>query len=124
MVFIGTRPTELTQCWMARSWAGLWGSLMNNYRIIITAVLFLEASGTVPGSPDKFTELRRTQWHFISHHVSPQMRTQMLSAGVLESLSLVGNENILYSLGISQNPNGTLLLLGEGNLGCLKVPLQ
>lgn len=71
MVFIGTRPTEVTQCWMARSWAGLWGSLMNNYRIIITAVLFLEAFGTVPGSPDKFTELRRSLWYFISHHAVP-----------------------------------------------------
>lgn len=71
MVFIATRLTAVTQCWMARSWAGLWGSLMNNYWIIITTVLFLEASGTVPGSPDKFTELSRILWHFISHHAFP-----------------------------------------------------
>lgn len=73
---------------MARSWAGLWGSVMNNYRIIITTVLFLEGSGMVPGSPEKFTELSRTLWHFISHHAFPTNQdSDAMLAGVLESLN-------------------------------------
>lgn len=65
MVFIARRwlRSLWEAAWMARSQAGLWGSL-NNYRIIITIVAFLEASGTVPGCP--FTEWSRTRWRFIS----------------------------------------------------------
>lgn len=59
---------------MVRSQAGLWGSQMNNYQIIITIILFLEASGTVPGSPYKFSEWNRrnrTLWRFIHPHTFP-----------------------------------------------------
>lgn len=71
---------------MARSWAP--GSLMNNYWLIITTVLFLEASGTVPGFPGKFTDLRGTLGYFICHHAFPTSQdSDSMLARELESLS-------------------------------------
>lgn len=57
MVFIATRLAEVTReaVWIVRSWARLGGSPVNNYQIIITTFLFLEASATMFGSPFKFT---------------------------------------------------------------------
>lgn len=72
--------------------------LSNDYQVIITIVLFLEASGTVPGPPYRFSEWNRTRGPVTNPHAFPaNQHSESTSVGeqVVRIPQVSGNENTL-----------------------------